>query len=200
LRPAQQAAAEQRWSDAANLARVVEQFWKDVGHAGHAAEAGSLAELADSVAIFRSADDKAQQLLGDGSYQEAIDVAGVALARLPAGADPAYRTRLQSVVDSATAGLAGRASLMDARDSMGEYRILDGQRLAGEAEQQLTMAGDEAGAAEARELLIRAQQLQQMAATIALVIALLSGGAFWLSQARPTSSTTIRANKREVQL
>jgi hypothetical protein len=200
LRAAQQAAAEQRWSEAASLARVVEQFWKDVGNAGHAAEAGSLAELADSVAIFRSAEDEAQQRLTDRSYQEAIDVASTGLGRLPAGADQAYRAHLQSIIDSASAGLAGQALLIDARESMSTYRILDAQRLAGEAAQQLTMAGDEASAAEARELLGRAQRLQQIAATTALVIAVLSGGAFWLSQARPASSTTIRPTKREVQL
>jgi hypothetical protein len=200
LRPAQQAAADQRWMDAAALARVAEQFWRNVGHAGHAEEARALADLADGLIAFRQADEQAQQRLAERRYREATDIAALGLQRLPPAADPSYRTQLQTILQRADAGLQGEEALESARAHMESHRIIDAQRLAGLAEQQLALAGDDARAAEARDIRGRAQGAQQLVATAALAIALLSGGAFWLRRPRSTAPMTIGAPKREVQL
>jgi len=200
LRPAQQAASEQRWTDAAGLARVAEQFWNQVGNGPHAAEARTLADLADSVAIFRRSQDDAQQQFDQGHYREAIDTASMGLGRLPSAADPAYRDQLQAVISRAESNLQGQESLAQANELMGAYRIIDAQRVAGVAEQQLALAGDDARASEARDLRLRAQQIQQMAATAALVVALLSGGAFWFGRGRATPAATTQSSKRGLSL
>ena len=200
LRPAQQAAAEQRWTDAAGLARVAEQFWTQVGNAQHATEARTLADLAESVAIFRRSQDDAQQQFDQGRYREAIEVASMGLGKLPASADPAYRDQLQALINRAESGLQGQESLAEANELMGSYRIIDAQRLAGVAEQQLALAGDDARSFEARELRLRAQQIQQLAATTALVVALLSGGAFWFGRGRATPAVNTQSRKRDISL
>jgi hypothetical protein len=200
LRPAQQAAAEQRWTDAAALARVAEQFWKDIGQGGRAEDARSLADLAEGVLIFRQADEQAQQMLAERHYREASDLATVGIQRLPASADPAYRTQLQMTAERAQAGLQGEESLELARTQIDSYRIIDAQRSASLAEQQLMLAGDDARAAEARDIRMRSQSIQQMLATIALGVALLSGGAFWLNRSRSAPPIDIGAPRREVQL
>jgi hypothetical protein len=200
LRPAQQAAAEQRWTDAAGLARVAEQFWRNVGHAGNAEEARALADLADGVLAFREADEQAQQRLAERRYREAIDIASLGLQRVPPASDPAYRTQLQAIAQRAEAGLQGEAALESARAHMDAYQIIDAQRIAGIAEQQLALAGDDARAAEARDIRNRAQGMQQILATIALTVALLSGGAFWLNRSRSAPPVSIGSRRREVQL
>jgi hypothetical protein len=200
LRPAQQAAAEQRWTDSESLARVAEQFWRNIGHAGHAAEARSLADLAQGVLLFRQADEQAQQRLAERRYSEAIEVAIIGLQRLPTSADPAYRVQLQAIAERAQAGLHGEESLELARREIEAYRVIHAQQLASVAEQQLTLAGDDAHAAEARDIRLRSQSMQQMLATVALAIALLSSGAFWLHRSRATPPINIRAPSREVQL
>jgi hypothetical protein len=200
LRPAQQAAADQRWTDAAALARVAEQFWRNVGHAGHAEEARGLADLADGVLAFRQADELAQQRLAERRYREAGEITALGLQRLPSQADAAYGAQLQIIAQRAEAGLQGEEALELARAHMDAYRIIDAQRLAGQAEQQLALAGDDARAAEAREIRGRAQGMQQLLATVALAVALLSGGAYWLNRSRSAPPVRIGSPRREVQL
>jgi hypothetical protein len=200
LRPAQQAAAEQRWADAASLARVAEQFWKDIGQGGRAEDARSLAELAEGVLVYRQAEEQAEQRLVERRYQEASDQVTIAIQRLPASTDPAYRTQLQVLADRAQAGLQGEESLGLARAGIESYRIIDAQRLAGLAEQQLTLAGDDVQATEARDIRMRAQSIQQLLGTIALAVALLSGGAFWLNRSRSAPPMSVGAPTREVRL
>jgi hypothetical protein len=200
LRPAQLAAAEQRWADAASLARVAEQFWKDIGQGGRAEDARSLAELAEGVLVYRQAEEQAEQRLVERRYQEASDQVTIAIQRLPASTDPAYRTQLQVLADRAQAGLQGEESLGLARAGIESYRIIDAQRLAGLAEQQLTLAGDDVQATEARDIRMRAQSIQQLLGTIALAVALLSGGAFWLNRSRSAPPMSVGAPTREVRL
>jgi hypothetical protein len=200
LRVAQQAAADQRWTDAADKARVAEQFWNNIGHAGRAAEARALADIADAVVVFGQADEQAQQRLLERRYREAIETASSGLQRLPDSADPSYRTQLQTIVQRAEAGLQGEESLKSARALMGSYQIIEAQRLASLAEQQLILAGDETRIAEARDLRGQAQGIQQLLATGALIVALLSGGALWLNRTRSSQPVTIGSRKQEVRL
>jgi len=200
LRPAQQAAAEQRWEDAAALARVAEQFWANIGATEHRAEARELADLADSVVVFRKADDESQQRVAEQRYEEAIHIASSAMNLLPRSADPAYRARLEATVHQAQAGLQGQLSLDSARIHLSSYNIIEAQRAASLAEQQLAVAGDAVGSAEARDLRTYAQNIQHGVATTALIVALLSGGALWLHRHRPAPPVAIGTRNREVQL
>ncbi|MFN0071282.1 MAG: peptidase MA family metallohydrolase [Chloroflexota bacterium] len=199
LRPAQEAALEQRWVDAAGLARRSEQFWTNLRHETRAAEARALADRADAVSTFQRAFIDAEQLLNIGAYAQASVTIRTGLARVSPSIESEMRQQLEHLAARADAGTIGMEALRQAHEAMDGYRIIDGQRFASLAEQQLTRAGNTDGAVEARLIRDHAQNLQQMAAMAALIIAFMSGGFIWASRPR-TITVTPPAGKQEIRL